>query len=184
MHQRGTKRSISKHPELSRKLSMVAILFAFILSACSSESFKPTGPYPMPTPPPAPAQAPAAPSNPARFLDGTWLATYPGGPLRVIINLDEMLRGRNYVATLVDGSKDIPAGQVVWRGTPDPNVPGLVTATQICAAKGFVSARWVDVRLLVADRDHFREELVNPKDCPGFPVKFTRAGPAPRLSND
>ena len=80
----------------------------------------------MPTPPPAPIQPPPPPLNVARLLNGNWLATYPGGPLRVVIGLDQMLRGRNYVATLVDGNKNIPPGQVVWKGRLDPNVTGIV----------------------------------------------------------
>ena len=80
----------------------------------------------MPTPPPAPLQPPPPPLNVARLLNGNWMATYPGGPLRVVIGLDQMLRGRNYVATLVDGNKNIPPGQVVWKGRLDPNVPGIV----------------------------------------------------------
>jgi hypothetical protein len=90
-----------------------------------------------------------------------------------------MLRGRNYVATLVDPSKTIPAGQVVWRGNLDPNVPGLVLADQVCADNGFVQARTVKARILVGDPSTFTEELVNPKECHGFPVTYTRVGPAP-----
>jgi len=107
------------------------------------------------------------------------MATYPGGPLRVVIGLDQMLRGRNYVATLVDGNKNIPPGQVVWKGRLDPNVPGIVVADQICAEHGYMGARWVDARIIVSDASNFREFLVTPGDCPGFPVTFTRVGPAP-----
>ena len=78
----------------------------------------------MPAPPPVPPQPPPPPMNVARLLNGNWMATYPGGPLRVVITLDPMLRGRNYVATLVDGNKTLPPGQVVWRGTVDQYVPG------------------------------------------------------------
>ncbi len=133
----------------------------------------------MPMLPPAPVQPPAQPMNVARLLNGNWMATYPGGPLRVVIGLDPMLRGRNYVATLVDGNKDIPPGNVVWRGTLDQHVPGIVVADQICAERGFQQARWVKARIIVSDASNFREELVNPSDCHGFPVKFTRIGPAP-----
>ncbi len=76
-----------------------------------------------------------------------------------------MLRGRNYVATLVDGNKSIPPGQVVWKGNLDPNVPGIVLANQICAEHGFLQARWVQARIIVSDPSNFVEELVNPKDC-------------------
>ena len=133
----------------------------------------------MPILPPAPVQPPPQPMNVARLLNGNWMATYPGGPLRVVIGLDPMLRGRNYVATLVDGNKDIPPGNVVWRGTLDQHVPGIVVADQICAERGFQQARWVKARIIVSDASNFREELVNPSDCHGFPVKFTRIGPAP-----
>ena len=109
----------------------------------------------MPTAPPAPVQPPAPPLNVARLLNGNWMATYPGGPLRVVIGLDQMLRGRNYVATLVDGNKNIPPGQVVWKGTVDPNVPGIVIADQICAEHGFLQARWVKARILVRDASYF-----------------------------
>jgi hypothetical protein len=90
-----------------------------------------------------------------------------------------MLRGRNYVATLVDGNKNIPAGQVAWKGTLDQYVPGIVKADQICADQGFLQARWVKARIIVSDASNFREELINPTDCHGFPVTYTRVGPAP-----
>ncbi len=133
----------------------------------------------MPGPPPVPPQPPPPPMNVARLLNGNWMATYPGGPLRVVITLDPMLRGRNYVATLADGNKTLPPGQVVWRGTVDQSVPGIVHAKQICADQGLALARQVPVRIVVSDASHFREELVNPSDCRGFPVQFTRVGPAP-----
>jgi hypothetical protein len=157
----------------------LAILIACVTSSCNSQSFQQSSGPSMPAPPPVPPQAPAPPMNVARLLNGNWMATYPGGPLRVVIGLDQMLRGRNYVATLVDGNKNIPAGQIVWNGTLDQNVPGLVKAQQICAEHGFISARWVAARIVVSDASHFREELVNPGDCHGFPVNYTRVGPAP-----
>jgi len=160
-------------------VASLAILLACVISSCNSESFQQSSGPPMPAAPPVPVQAPAPPMNVARLLNGNWMATYPGGPLRVVIGLDQMLRGRNYVATLVDGNKNIPAGQVVWKGTLDQNVPGIVKAQQICAEHGFISARWVAARIVVSDASNFREELVNPTDCHGFPVKFTRVGPAP-----
>lgn len=158
--------------------AMLAIAMACLIVSCASESFQQNPPE-MPTAPPAPIQPPPPPLNMARLLNGDWNATYSGGPLRVVIGLDQMLLGRNYVATLVDANKDIPAGQVIWRGKPDPNVPGLVLADQICADSGFLSARTVKARILVQDPSHFTEELVNPKDCRGYPVRYTRIGPAP-----
>jgi hypothetical protein len=157
----------------------LAILLACMTSSCSSESFQQSPGPSMPTPPPAPVQPPPPPMNVARLLNGNWMATYPGGPLRVVIGLDQMLRGRNYIATLIDGNKSIPAGQVVWKGTLDQNAPGIVKADQICADHGFQLARWVKARIIVSDASHFREELVTPGDCHGFPVTFTRVGPAP-----
>jgi len=159
-------------------LAALAILFACVTSSCNSQSFQQSGPS-MPVAPPAPAQPPPPPMNVARLLNGSWMATYPGGPLRVVVGLDQMLRGRNYIATLVDGNKNIPAGQVVWKGVLDQNVPGIVLADQICAEHGFLAARWVKARIIVSDASNFREELVNPNDCHGFPVTFTRVGPAP-----
>jgi hypothetical protein len=95
-----------------------------------------------------------------------------------------MKMGRNYVATLIDGNKDVPAGQVMWRGTVDQNVPKVVVADQVCAKRGLTSERTVKARLVVRDLDHMTEELVDPKSCAGFPVKYTRAGatdaPQPR----
>ena len=160
-------------------VASLALLFACVATSCTSESFQESSGPSMPGPPPVPPQAPAPPMNVARLLNGNWMATYPGGPLRVVIGVDQMLRGRNYVATLIDGNKSIPPGQVVWKGKLDPNVAGIVIADQICAEHGFLQARWVQARIIVSDPSHFVEELVNPKECSGFPVKFTRVGPAP-----
>lgn len=159
-------------------LTTLAILLGCLVAACNSQSFQESNGPSMPALPPAPVQPPAPPINPARQLDGTWFATYPGGPLRVVIGLDPMLMGRNYVATLVDGNKDVPAGQVVWRGTVDRNVPNLVLADQVCASRGLGSVRTVKARIIVNDPDHLTEELVTPKACGGFPVKYTRASAA------
>jgi hypothetical protein len=172
---RNYRRSLSS----SAAVAALAILFACIAASCNSQSFQQSPGLSMPVPPPAPVQPPPPPMNVARLLNGNWMATYPGGPLRVVIGLDQMLRGRNYIATLIDGNKSIPAGQIVWRGTLDQNAPGIVKADQICADHGFLQARWVKARIIVSDASNFREELVNPNDCHGFPVKFTRVGPAP-----
>jgi hypothetical protein len=160
-------------------VAVLATLLAYATSSCNSQSFQQSSGPSMPVPPPAPVQPPPPPMNVARLLNGNWMATYPGGPLRVVIGLDQMLRGRNYVATMVDGNKYIPPGQVVWKGTLDQNVPGIVKADQICADHGFQGARWVQARIIVSDASNFREELVDPTSCHGFPVKFTRVGPAP-----
>ena len=111
-------RPIRRHSRTSTAaLTSLALLLAWVASSCSSPSFQQSSGPAMPTPPPAPIQPPPPPLNVARLLNGNWMATYPGGPLRVVIGLDQMLRGRNYVATLVDGNKNIPPGQVVWKGT-------------------------------------------------------------------
>lgn len=171
----------SPSPASARRVALAAltILLACATAACNSQSFQQSAGPSMPTLPPAPVQPPAPPMNVARLLNGNWMATYPGGPVRVVIGLDPMLRGRNYVATMVDGNKNIPPGQAVWRGTLDQQVPTIVVADQICAEHGFQQARWVKARIVVNDASNFREELVNPNDCAGFPVKFTRVGPAP-----
>jgi hypothetical protein len=163
----------------SRQLFLAgAIVLASIMVGCDSQLFQ-TQPPAMPAAPVVPPQPPAPPLNPARMLDGNWMATYSGGPLRVKVGLDPMLRGRNYIATLIDGNKDIPAGQIVWKGVPNPSVVGLIDASQICAQEGFIHARWVEARIKVPTTGHFVEELVDPKDCKGFPVDFTRIGPPP-----
>ena len=151
----------------------LALLLACLIAACNSQSFQESNGPSMPAMPPVPVQPPAPPMNPARQIDGNWYATYPGGPLRVVIGLDPMLRGRNYVATLVDGTKNVPAGQVMWRGTVDQYVPNLVRADQACVGSGPV--RTVKARVIVNDPDHLTEELVDPKSCPGVPVKYTSA---------
>src|ERR1700722_19198624 len=170
---------IDRHSFTSPAIVLLAILLAYVTSSCNSQSFQQsTGPS-LPPPPPVPAQPLAPPMNVARLLNGNWMATYPGGPLRVVITLDPMLRGRNYIATLIDGNKTLPPGQVMWRGTVDQYAPGIVRAKQICADSGLPLARQVPVRIVVSDASHFVEELVNKGDCHGFPVTFTRVGPAP-----
>ena len=172
-------RNYRHSPTSLAALASIAMLFACIAAACNSQSFQYEASESMPVVPPTPEQPPPPPMNVARLLNGNWMATYPGGPLRVVIGLDQMLRGRNYIATLVDGNKNIPPGQVVWKGSLDPNVPGIVIASQVCAEHGFLQARWVQARIIVSDASNFRVELVNPNDCHGFPVTFTRVGPAP-----
>ena len=176
-----TLTAASPPPAIARRAALAAltIVLACVTSSCNSQSFQQSSGPSMPMLPAAPVQPPPPPMNVARLLNGNWIATYPGGPLRVVIGLDQMLRGRNYVATLIDGNKNIPPGNVVWRGTLDQHVPGIVIADQICADHGFQQSRWVKARIIVSDPSNFLEELVNPKDCGGFPVKFTRVGPAP-----
>jgi hypothetical protein len=162
-------------PGTAITLPTLAIVFACFVAACNSQSFQ-SSPPSMPTPPPVPAQPPPPPFNPATQIDGNWSARYIGGPLRLVIGLDQMKMGRNYIATLVDGNKDFPAGQVMWRGTVDQNVPNVVLADQVCAKRGLIEERTVNARMVVRDLDHMTEELVDPKSCSGFPVKYTRIG--------
>ena len=170
---------IRRHlPTLPAAVAVLALSFACVTSSCNSQSFQQSGPS-MPVEMPYAPQPPPPPMNVARLLNGNWMATYPGGPLRVVIGLDQMLRGRNYVATLVDGNKTLPPGQVMWRGTLDQYAPGIVQAKQLCADNGLPLSRQVPVRIVVSDASNFREELVNPKDCHGFPVTFTRVGEPP-----
>ncbi|MGH7812476.1 MAG: hypothetical protein ACREQI_00535 [Candidatus Binataceae bacterium] len=159
--------------------AIAALALAGAVTACNSQSFQRTRTLPAP-PQPAYYQPPRPPANPARRLEGTWSATYPGGPLRVVIGLDPRILGRNYVATLVTGNQSLPAGQVTWRGVPDPHIPGLVLATQVCASQGFLQEKWIKARIVVKDRSHFTEQLVRPQDCTGFPVRWTRIGPPSR----
>lgn len=161
-----------------RAITALAIVLACFVAGCNSQSFQQSNGPSMPAMPPTPVQPPAPPINPARQINGDWYATYPGGPSRVVIGLDPMLMGRNYVATLVDGSKDFAPGQVMWRGTVDQNVPNLVVAKQVCSASGLGSVRTVKARIVVTDLDHLSEELADPRACSGYPVKYTRAGAA------
>jgi hypothetical protein len=171
-----TERPRSSTATIAR--ASLAIVLACVVAGCNSQSFQESNGPSMPAMPPVPVQPPAPPMNPARQLNGNWFATYPGGPLRVVIGLDPMMMGRNYVATLVDGNKDFPPGKVMWRGTVDQNVPNLVVAQQACATSGLGSVRTVKARIVVTDLDHVTEELVDPKACGGFPVKYTRASAA------
>ena len=164
---------------LPAAVAVLAIVLACVTSSCNSQSFQYAASESTPVEMPYAPQAPPPPMNVARLLNGNWMATYPGGPLRVVIALDPMLRGRNYVATLVDGNKTLPPGQVVWRGTLDQYVPGIVQAKQLCADNGLPLSRQVSVRIVVSDASNFREELVHPNDCHGYPVTYTRVGPAP-----
>ena len=62
-------------------IAATAIATAFLVAACASQSFQQAPPPPMPTPPPL---------NAAKLLNGNWMASYPQGPLRVVISLDPM----------------------------------------------------------------------------------------------
>jgi hypothetical protein len=161
-----------------RAITALAIVLACFVAGCNSQSFQESNGPSIPAMPPVPVQPPAPPMNPARQINGNWYATYPGGPSRVVIGLDPMQMGRNYVATLVDGSKNFAPGQVMWRGTVDQNVPNLVLAKQVCSASGLGSVRTVKARIVVTDLDHLSEELADPRACRGYPVKYTRAGAA------
>ncbi len=149
--------------------AFAALLLACVVWACAQQQ-----PPPRPPSPPPPAPVPAGPPNYAKGLVGTWYASYPEGPLKATIVLDNRLRGINYVATLVDGNKDMPPGTVAWRGKPDPNVLNLVVGEQLCAEAGHVRVTSVNIMIQVPDADRFTESLSRGGSCRGFPVKWVR----------
>ncbi|HUO05849.1 MAG TPA: hypothetical protein VMU16_11700 [Candidatus Binataceae bacterium] len=153
------------------KVAIAALLISLAITGCAAESPQ------IGQSQTAGTQAPSEASNPVGRLEGIWAATYPGGPLRVVIDVDLKLGGRHYVATLIDGNASLPAGQVVWRGAPDPKVSGLIPADQICSDHGITQARWVKAKITAQDSNNLIEELVNPADCGGFPVRFWRMSP-------
>jgi len=148
-------------------LTMVTVILLCSAFSCTET----VAPLPPPPPPPPP---PSGPPNLAKSLVGNWTATYRGGPLKAVITMDAQVRGINYVATLVDGNKDMHPGTVVWRGTWDRAVPNLVRAKQLCGVAGSLSALTVDVVLTVTDPDHFTEILTIPGSCKGYPVNWAR----------
>jgi hypothetical protein len=148
----------------------IALALSLMAYSCA-----PQQPPPPPSPPPPrPAPTPSGPPNYAHRLAGTWYASYPGDPLKVNITLDHWMRGVNYVATLVDGNPDMPAGTVGWRGKPDRNVINLVLGVQLCAEPGHVRVTSENVTIHVTDADHFTENLLRRGACKGFPVNWVR----------
>jgi hypothetical protein len=160
-------RSRPRNALAARKVVAFAILLG--LAGCT------TGPWAPP--PPKPPEviyvpvAPTAPPAPNRTLLGTWTARYPGHPLQVVVSNDQLIRGTNYIATLVDHTVDIPAGSVVFRGKPDRNVPTLVIGKQACADAGYTNVRWIDATITVVDVNTLKEQLVHPSECHGYPTR-------------
>ncbi len=158
--------------KLVRRRGMVAVLAIMVLVAGCENA-----PWNQPPKPQAPIIVPVAPTpppNPNKTLLGTWQASYPGRALRVVVSNDELIRGTNYIATLVDHTTDIPAGSVVYRGKPDRNVPNLVVGRQACADSGYTNVRWIDATITVVDVNTLQEQLLHPGECKGYPRKWTR----------
>jgi hypothetical protein len=137
-----------------------------------------TGPW-APSPPRPPEVvyvpvAPTAPPNPNKTLLGTWTAVYPGKPLNVVISNNELILGTNYVVTLADHTRDIPAGSIVFKGKPDRNVPTLVVGQQACADNGYTNVRWIDATITVVSENSMKEQLVHPGECRGYPTRWDR----------
>lgn len=153
-------------------LRLGALAFLASLGGCTTGPWAPDQPKPLPTlyvP-----VAPTAPPAPNRTLLGTWSAVYPGQPLQVVISNDQLIRGTNYIATLADHTKNIPAGSVVFKGTPDRNVATLVIGKQACADHGYTNVRWIDATITVVDPNTLKEQLLHPGECKGYPTKWVR----------
>ncbi|HUA32196.1 MAG TPA: hypothetical protein VMA09_01220 [Candidatus Binataceae bacterium] len=165
-------------------LELGALIFLGSLTGCTTGPWAPDKPNPpqvvyvpvAPTPPP----------NPNKTLLGTWSAVYPGRPLQVVVSNDQLIRGTNYIATLVDHTPNIPAGSVVFRGKPDRNVATLVVGKQACADSGYTNVRWIDATIMVVDTNTLKEQLVHPGECRGYPTKWIRvvnSAPNPTASD-
>ena len=126
---------IDRHsPTSTAALASLAILLAWLTASCNSQLFQQSSGPSMPVPPPAPVQPPPPPMNvSAAAQRKAGVATYPGGPLRVIHRPRPDATRPQLRRHSVDGNKNIPPGNVVWKGTLDQNVPGIVQADQICA---------------------------------------------------
>jgi hypothetical protein len=159
-----------------------ALAIALLAAACAN------APWNQPPKPQAPIIVPVAPTpppNPNKTLLGTWQASYPGHPLRVVVSNDQLILGTNYLATLADQTRDIPAGSIVFKGKPDRNVPNLVVGKQACADAGYTNVRWIDATITVVDLNTLQEQLVHPSECRGYPRKWIRVvnGPVPTSSD-
>jgi hypothetical protein len=169
--------------KLASNLSLAAALTIILLAAgCES------GPWSQQPKPQAPIIVPVAPTpppNPNKTLLGTWQASYPGRPLRVVVSNDQLILGTNYLATLADHTRDIPAGSIVFKGKPDRNVPNLVVGKQACADSGYTNVRWIDATITVVDVNTLQEQLTHPGECKGYPRKWIRVvnGPIPTSSD-
>jgi hypothetical protein len=152
----------------------MAVMSAMVLALAGCT----TGPW-APSPPRPPEViyvpvAPTAPPAPNKTLLGRWSAIYPGRPLQVVITNDQLIRGTNYIMTLADHTRDIPAGAVVFKGKPDRSVNTLVIGQQACADSGYTNVRWVDATITVVDENTLKEQLVHPNECRGYPTKWLR----------
>ena len=144
---------------------VAAAALAITLASCEE--------VPPPLPEPPPPQYHVLPLS--EQLEGLWSATYPGGPLQVIIQNDPQLGDHNYVARLVDGSYGtIHPGAVTFTGSPDASIPTLVGGDQKCSMPGRMGLLHAPMSITVHDADHFTENLVHKGTCPGFPIEFTR----------
>jgi hypothetical protein len=159
-------------PHRGRAAIVLVYACAMLLAGCT------TGPWaPSPPPPPMTLYIPVAPTAPPslnKTLLGTWSAIYPGRTLQVVISNDQLILGTNYVVSLADHTRDIPAGAVVFRGKPDRNVPTLVVGKQACADSGYTNVRWIDATITVVDENTLKEQLVHPGECKGYPTKWVR----------
>ncbi len=106
-------------------------------------------------------------SSPKINLTGVWLASYPGGPLKVKI----VHSGEDVVATLIDGNMYVPAGKAAFSGKFHRNE---FDAQQLCAYPGFQNPFMVEVTIKIVDNDHFVESLAPGSSCSGFPVNWVR----------
>lgn len=160
----------------TRPRNAIALAILLGLAGCT------TGPWAPPPPkPPEVIYVPVAPTPPPapnRTLLGTWAARYPGRQLQVVVSNDQLIRGTNYIVTLVDHTPNIPAGSVVFRGKPDRNVATLVIGKQACADYGYTNVRWIEATLTVVDPNTVTEQLLHPGECKGYPTKWTRVATA------
>jgi hypothetical protein len=164
------------------RVCFLAAALAIVIVAPGCEN----APWNEPPKPQAPIIVPVAPTpppNPNKTLLGTWQASYPGRPLRVVVSNDQLIRGTNYIATLADHTVDIPAGSVVFKGKPDRNVPNLVVGKQACADRGYTNMRWLDATITVVDVNTLQEQLMHPNECKGYPRKWTRVVNAPVVAS-
>jgi hypothetical protein len=108
-------------------------------------------------------------TSPQINLTGVWLASYPGGPLKVRI----VHSGEDVRATLIDGNAFVPAGKDAFSGKFHRN---QFDAQQICASPGFQNPFMVKVLINIIDKDHFVESLApgSSSSCGGFPVNWVR----------
>ena len=153
-----------------------------VASSCDSQSFQHVaGAVRCPRLRPFPSQPPPPPMNVARLLNGNWMATYPGGPLRVVIGLDPDAPWPQLHRHSARRQQKYSAGPGrCGRVRVDPNVPGIVSRRSDLRREGIPAgamgpcANHRQRRLAISAKN-----LSIPPHCHGFPVTFTRVGPAP-----